>query len=59
STIGEVDEEQMFYLLSRGLTEQEARHLIIEGFFSEVLDKISSESLRNNLNFRLLKKLNV
>lgn len=59
STIGEVDEEQMFYLLSRGLTEQEARHLILEGFFSEVLDKISLETLRNNLNFRLLKKLNV
>ncbi len=57
STIGEVNDEQLFYLLSRGLTEQEARHLIIEGFFLEVLDKISSENLKQELSFRLLKKL--
>lgn len=37
STIGRPDENQMFYLQSRGLTEREAQELIITGFFSPAI----------------------
>ena len=36
ATVGEVNAEQLFYLMSRGLTENESRFLIIEGFLKEI-----------------------
>ena len=47
--IGRVDDEQVFYLMSRGVPELEAKHLIVYGFFQEVLDQISFEELREEL----------
>ncbi|NQV56798.1 MAG: Fe-S cluster assembly protein SufD [Rhodospirillales bacterium] len=38
STVGELDEDAMFYLRSRGIPEIEARALLVEGFLSEVFD---------------------
>jgi len=38
ATVGDLDEEAVFFLLSRGLPLEEARRLLIEGFFEEVLD---------------------
>ncbi|EFV14972.1 Fe-S cluster assembly protein SufD [Segniliparus rugosus] len=46
STTGRFDEEQMFYLRSRGIPEDEARRLVLRGFFGEVLAKIPEESVR-------------
>ncbi|ADG98777.1 FeS assembly protein SufD [Segniliparus rotundus DSM 44985] len=46
STTGRFDEEQMFYLRSRGLSEDEARRLVVRGFFGEVVAKIPDESVR-------------
>jgi Fe-S cluster assembly protein SufD len=46
ATAGDVDEEQLYYLMSRGLPREEAKKLIIEGFFSPVLDRITDEALR-------------
>ena len=40
STIGPVDEEQRFYLESRGIPPQVAERLIVMGFFDEVLEKL-------------------
>jgi Fe-S cluster assembly protein SufD len=46
ATVGQVDDEQVFYLMARGLTRHDAERLIIGGFFAPVLDRIPSESLR-------------
>ena len=43
ATAGRVDEEEIFYLMSRGMTEYEAMHMIVEGFFHEVYDRIPIE----------------
>ncbi|MBI5711044.1 MAG: Fe-S cluster assembly protein SufD [Candidatus Eisenbacteria bacterium] len=49
ATIGSVDPEQMYYLMSRGLPPNEAQRLIVEGFFVPVLDRIPLESVRDQL----------
>jgi Fe-S cluster assembly protein SufD len=41
STIGKIDQDQLFYLLSRGIPRQEAEQLVIQGFFSDVLSRFS------------------
>ena len=46
ATVGQVDEEQLFYLRSRGLPRPEAERMIIQGFFEPVLERIPAESLR-------------
>ena len=49
ATIGTVDADQMYYLMSRGLPSQDAQRLIVEGFFVPVLDRIPLESVREQL----------
>jgi Fe-S cluster assembly protein SufD len=47
STIGDLDEDAMFYLRARGLSEDQARGLLIGGFVSETLDEIRVEEWRD------------
>lgn len=42
ASVSKADPEQLFYCLSRGLEEKESNELILEGFFEEILQKISS-----------------
>jgi Fe-S cluster assembly protein SufD len=49
ATIGQVDREQLFYLMARGLSRAEAERLIVRGFFSDVLDRIELEPVREAL----------
>ncbi|HUK64179.1 MAG TPA: SufD family Fe-S cluster assembly protein, partial [Dongiaceae bacterium] len=49
ATIGHVDEEMMYYLMTRGLPRSEAQRFIVEGFFVPVLDRIPLESVREQL----------
>jgi len=44
SATGRFDDEQLFYLLSRGIPERIARRLVVRGFFGEVLHKLGVES---------------
>ncbi len=46
ATVGQVDDEQLFYLMARGLPRAEAERMIIDGFFEPVLARIPAESLR-------------
>ncbi len=46
ATVGQVDEEQLFYLRTRGLPRREAEQMIVQGFFEPVLARIPAESLR-------------
>ena len=49
SATGRFDDEQLFYLMARGIPETEARRLVVRGFFAELLGKIPVESLRERL----------
>lgn len=45
STTGQLDEEAVFYLRARGLSEKSARHLMVSAFIEEVLDKVDNEEV--------------
>jgi Fe-S cluster assembly protein SufD len=49
ATLGQVDREQLFYLMARGLSRAEAERLIVRGFFQDVLDRIELEPVRETL----------
>ncbi|HZD87096.1 MAG TPA: Fe-S cluster assembly protein SufD [Gaiellaceae bacterium] len=46
ATVGRVDREDLFYLMSRGVPRFEAERLIVRGFFQEILDRIELEPVR-------------
>ena len=46
AAIGKIDEEQLYYLMSRGLTRKAAEKLIINGFLKPVIDEIDDEPLK-------------
>jgi len=49
STTGRFDDEQLFYLQARGIPEDQARRLVVRGFFADVLDRIPDEAIRARL----------
>ncbi|HTJ37113.1 MAG TPA: Fe-S cluster assembly protein SufD [Dactylosporangium sp.] len=49
SATGRFDDEQLFYLMSRGIPDEQARKLVVRGFFHELLAKIPVEELRDRL----------
>jgi Fe-S cluster assembly protein SufD len=49
ATIGQVEENALFYLRSRGLDEAEAKHLLLMAFANECLDRMNSEQVRKHL----------
>ncbi len=57
ATTGQVDREQIFYCMSRGITRREAMHMIVEGFFQTVYDRIPIEVVRETLSRTVQAKL--
>jgi Fe-S cluster assembly protein SufD len=53
STTGRFDDEQLFYLSSRGIPADEARGLVIRGFFQEIVNKIKGEEIQERLMARI------
>ena len=49
ATVSQVDREQLFYAMARGLTKSDAERLILRGFFQDVLDRIELEPVREAL----------
>ncbi|HEY4268296.1 MAG TPA: Fe-S cluster assembly protein SufD [Galbitalea sp.] len=49
SATGRFDDEQLFYLQARGISEREARRLVVLGFLAEIVQKVDSEGLRARL----------
>ena len=49
STTGRFDEEHIFYLQSRGISEDEARKLVVRGFLFEVIQRIGNEQIEERL----------
>jgi Fe-S cluster assembly protein SufD len=48
ASVGPVEEDQLFYLMSRGIPRAEAEKLIVFGFFNEVLDRVTLEEVRES-----------
>ncbi len=57
SAVGPIDEEQRFYLESRGVPTLVAERLIVAGFFAEVLDQLPAHGLRERLDAEVAAKL--
>jgi Fe-S cluster assembly protein SufD len=57
SATGRFDDEQLFYLMARGIPENEARKLVVRGFFTELLAKIPVEELRERLGEQIEARL--
>jgi Fe-S cluster assembly protein SufD len=53
ATLGQVDREQLFYLMARGLSRAEAERLIVRGFFQDILDRIELQPVREALGAAL------
>ncbi|SRR5579875_794336 len=58
ATVGKVDEEQLFYLMCRGLTRLEATHLIVEGFVDPIVEVTPIASLRDSLRQEIQERVN-
>ena len=57
SATGELDEEAIFYLRSRGIDIMTAKSLLIEGFAREVTNKIKIDSVKDKLNSEIMNRL--
>ncbi|MBL9092757.1 MAG: Fe-S cluster assembly protein SufD [Planctomycetaceae bacterium] len=57
ATAGRVDESQIFYAQSRGLTRKEAVRMIVAGFFQQVFDRIELESVREALGLAIGRRI--
>jgi Fe-S cluster assembly protein SufD len=57
ATVGQLEEEELFYLLSRGLNESLARNLLTYGFAEEIVNKIGIESIKKQLDEAVLNRL--
>lgn len=56
ATVGQVDEEQVFYLMSRGLDRSEAEELIVNGFLESLLERVSVYGARERLSVLINEK---
>lgn len=58
ATVGQLEEEELFYLLTRGLPKTLARNLLTYGFAEEIINKIKIEAIKKELDDAVLHRLN-
>ena len=58
AAVGQLNEDEVFYLESRGINPTLARNMLTYGFAEEVIERIKIDSIRNDLNQFLLNRLN-
>ncbi len=56
-SVGQIDKEKLFYIMSRGLNKKEAQKTMIEGFFVPIIEIIKSETAKKKLYFSVQNKL--
>ena len=54
---GQINEDKLFYLMSRGLDERESKKLIVEASFRPIIDKIPIEDLRREVKDEIERRL--
>jgi Fe-S cluster assembly protein SufD len=57
ATVGKIDPTELFYLLSRGIPDRDARRLIVEGFFDPIMQRIPYEGVRQRFQQAIVQKL--
>jgi FeS assembly protein SufD len=57
ATSGQIDEEQLFYLMVRGIHRSEAERIVVQGFFEPVLQRIPLENLRVRLRRSIVRRM--
>ena len=57
ATVGKLEEEPIFYLMSRGMTRADAERLIVVGFFDPIMERIPFEEVRVRLGAHIEQKL--
>ena len=58
-TIGQLDDEALFYMMSRGIPEKEGKALLLYAFANDALRNVKLPALRKRLNKQIAIKLNV
>ena len=53
STSGSIDEDSIYYLMSRGLNRKESIKLLVNGFLNEIIETIKSNSIRKFVQNKL------
>ena len=56
ATSGQMDEEELFYMLSRGIPRREAQQLIVFGFLNEVIERLGNEAIGEELREMVRRK---
>jgi Fe-S cluster assembly protein SufD len=57
ATVGQLDEEELFYIMSRGIARRDAERLVVFGFFGEVLDRLPLPGVVRELRAVISKKI--
>jgi Fe-S cluster assembly protein SufD len=57
STTGRVDDEQLFYLMSRGLSRQEAQRMIVQGFLETVITEFPVEGVQEHIRLAIEERI--
>jgi len=57
ATVGQVDAEDLFYMTSRGVDEEDATNMLVEGFFVPVLEEVAVDELREDLDELVVDRL--
>ncbi|GAC1510244.1 MAG: Fe-S cluster assembly protein SufD [Chloroflexota bacterium] len=57
ASVGKVDQDQLFYLMARGIPRDQATRMIVEGFFGDVLQRGPVDSIRDNLADLIARKM--
>lgn len=57
ATVGKIDPDSVFYLLSRGIPYAEAEHLIVEGFFDPIMQRIPFDGVRKRFQRAIINKM--
>jgi len=57
ATVGKIDPDLTFYLMSRGISKVEAERLIVEGFFDQIMQRIPFEGVRARFQAAIHEKM--
>jgi len=57
ATVGQVDQQDLFYMSSRGVDEERATNMLVEGFFVPVMEEIAVDELREDLDELVVERL--
>ena len=57
STIGQIDQQEVFYLMARGIPRETAIQMVVEGFFAPVMARIHFDGVRQRITTRIVERV--